>query len=150
MRTIIWTISAMFWLLASGPLSPVSAATAYRCTLPDGQVVYTELPPAGARCQALTTRGYSPSTPSGTPPAATPPPDSDESQTEPEVVPDEQQQQRQRACTIARRNLGLLESDQPVVRTNAEGEQVVLDDEQRAAALAQARKDVDYWCDDAP
>ncbi|MEZ5583883.1 MAG: hypothetical protein R3F37_15095 [Candidatus Competibacteraceae bacterium] len=39
-----------------------------------------------------------------------------------------------------------LESSQPVVRTNEQGQRIVLDTEQRNAALAQARKDMNYYC----
>jgi hypothetical protein len=49
-------------------------------------------------------------------------------------------------CETARNNVKALEGSQPVVRTDAEGRRIVLDTEQRNAALAQARKDMTYYC----
>ena len=55
-------------------------------------------------------------------------------------------EQQQQNCERAQRNLAILESETDVVRTDADGNKVVLADEQRAAALEQTRKDVEYWC----
>jgi len=49
-------------------------------------------------------------------------------------------------CQIARDNLGVLQSEQDVVTTDAEGNRVLLNNEQRQQQLEQASKDVDYYC----
>ncbi|MCP5424487.1 MAG: DUF4124 domain-containing protein [Gammaproteobacteria bacterium] len=49
-------------------------------------------------------------------------------------------------CDVAKGNVKALESDQPVVRTDAQGNRIVLSGEERQKALQQARKDMDYYC----
>jgi hypothetical protein len=49
-------------------------------------------------------------------------------------------------CGNAQAQLGALESGQRIVRTDAKGERVFVDDDQRPAEIAQARKRVAEWC----
>lgn len=55
-------------------------------------------------------------------------------------------QARAKNCEVARKNAQVLESDRPVVRTNAEGKKVLLEGEARQAELQKAKKDLDYFC----
>lgn len=148
MRATVTNGAAVFWLLALIAISTaVQGAPAYKCTDAEGRTTYTQLPVEGADCRQLNTRGYTPSPP----PQKTPPAQNAPSAT-PEPAPAHSdsagaQDPKARNCKLAQRNLEILQSDQPVVRTGADGRQVVLDAEQRAAALAQARKDLGYWCE---
>ena len=53
---------------------------------------------------------------------------------------------RAKNCEIARRNVDVLQSERPVVKTDAEGKKITISDEQRAQELQKARKDQDYFC----
>lgn len=53
---------------------------------------------------------------------------------------------RAKNCEIAKRNVEVLQSDRPVFRTDAQGNRVALDAEQRAAELQKSLKDQDYFC----
>lgn len=152
MRATTLTIGALCGWLALNSIPPVEAATAYRCTLPDGRVVYTELRPPDAQCQPLSARGHVRSTPPAAPPADDDPAP-DETEQDDEVEQDDEAddaERRRQACATARRNLELLESGRPVSRVDADGERVVLDAEQRAAALARTRESIAEWCDEMP
>ena len=67
-----------------------------------------------------------------------------------DTVASNQQDERDQAfaenCQIARDNLAVLESTQDVVSTDASGNKVLLDDNQRQQQLQQARKDMEYYC----
>lgn len=54
--------------------------------------------------------------------------------------------ERERNCEQARTQLQALESGQRMIRFNAAGERIVLDDEARAQETANARKAVQDWC----
>ncbi len=53
---------------------------------------------------------------------------------------------RAKNCEIARKNVEILQSDRPVFKTDAQGNRVALDAEQRAAELQNSMKDQDYFC----
>jgi type IV secretory pathway VirB10-like protein len=58
-----------------------------------------------------------------------------------------QEQDAKRAnCSSSQEQLRMLESGQRVGRTNANGERYFIDDDQRAADVAKARKGVSDWC----
>ena len=63
-----------------------------------------------------------------------------------EKVQKEAQDARARNCEIAKKNVQVLQGDTQVVRTDAKGNKVALDAEQRAAELQKAQKDQDYFC----
>jgi hypothetical protein len=58
---------------------------------------------------------------------------------------DEAREKREN-CANSQEQLRLLESGQRVSRTDAKGERYFIDDEQRAADVARARKNVQQWC----
>lgn len=53
---------------------------------------------------------------------------------------------RAKNCEIARKNVEVLQSDRPVIKTDAQGNRVAIDAEQRAAELQKAMKDQEYFC----
>ena len=53
---------------------------------------------------------------------------------------------RVRNCEIARENLEMLESGNPLVVTGPDGNPALLSEGDRAERLEQTRRDVDYWC----
>lgn len=53
---------------------------------------------------------------------------------------------RVKNCEIARKNVEVLQSDRPVIKTDAQGNRVAIDAEQRAQELQKATKDRDYFC----
>ncbi|MDG4554625.1 MAG: DUF4124 domain-containing protein [Candidatus Competibacter sp.] len=53
---------------------------------------------------------------------------------------------RAKNCEVAKKNVETLQSDRPVVKTDAQGNKVALDAQQREAELQKARKDQDYFC----
>ncbi len=58
-----------------------------------------------------------------------------------------QEQEAKRAnCANAQEQMRTVESGQRIQRTDAKGERYYIDDDQRAAELARARKNVSDWC----
>ena len=53
---------------------------------------------------------------------------------------------RAKNCEIAKRNVVALQGTGSVVKTDAKGNKVPLDAEERAAELKKAQKDQDYYC----
>ncbi len=109
----------------------------HKCVHPDGRIEYSALPVAAAECETIAGMTPVPTTqpPATTAAEATPAP------AETELTP------QQLNCQQAMRNLDILETDDTVAVTDAEGNTVLLDDERRAAALQQAIRDRDYWCE---
>lgn len=58
----------------------------------------------------------------------------------------EDEQVRQRNCEQARGQLAGIDSGQRMVRLNAAGERIALDDAERTAARADALKAIETWC----
>ena len=108
----------------------------YKCMHPDGRIEYSALPVAAAACEPIA--GIAPVPPTPAP------------ETTAEVEPEPSEREltpQQRNCQQARRNLDILESEDTVAVTDAEGNTVLLDDERRETALQQALRDRDYWCE---
>ena len=53
---------------------------------------------------------------------------------------------RAKNCEVAKKNLKVLQGDSPVVKTDAKGNKVALDPQQREAELKKAQKDQEYFC----
>lgn len=58
----------------------------------------------------------------------------------------EDEQVRARNCEQARGQLAGLDSGQRMVRLNAQGERIALDDDERAATRADTLKAIETWC----
>jgi len=127
---------AVLLLVSLTATAQQSSRAVYKCVHPDGRIEYSALPIAAAECEIIT--GIAPV-------RTTPPPETTAEATpspaETELTP------QQRNCQQAMRNLDILESDDTVAVTDAQGNTVLLDDERREAALQQALRDRNYWCE---
>jgi len=56
------------------------------------------------------------------------------------------EEQRAKNCEIAKKNVVVLQGERPVIKTDAEGNRVTLSAEERAAELQKAQKDQDDFC----
>ena len=111
-----------------------SSRTVYKCIHADGRIEYSALPIATAECETI----------AGMAPVSPPPTQETSAAAEPSEV---ELTPRQRNCQQAMQNLDILESQDRVAVTDADGNTVLLDSDQREAALEQAIRDRDYWCE---
>ena len=63
-----------------------------------------------------------------------------------EKTQQEAQDQRAKNCEIAKKNVQVLQGDSQIVKTDAAGQKVVVNAEQREVELKKAQKDADYCC----
>lgn len=147
----------MLLLAAVLVMLPIESMAAFRCERPSPEggteIVFSDLTMEGYECESLR----------ATPPPAVDPNEAMDNLREqvnaldngssasndetPEVDPDDPRAaQMAENCQISRDNLRVLESEQDVVTTDAEGNKTVLNAEQRQRQLDQARKDIDYFC----
>ena len=63
-----------------------------------------------------------------------------------EKIQKEAEDARARNCEIAKKNVQVLQGDTQVVKTDAKGNKIALDAQQREAELKKAQKDQDYFC----
>lgn len=128
----------------------VQAATGYRCEKnEDGNKVieYTQLRKAGYDCVDLR------ETP---PPPVNPETEMQKLRERANLPGTEENKQEQAAearaarraenCETAKSNIELLESEQDVARTDEQGEKVLLNEAERAAALKAARENIRLYC----
>ena len=147
-------------VLLAGSCGLMAAAQAqqfiYKWTDEQGQVQYSELPPPSGVTYETVRKPTGPG--SG---VAQPTPDLTKEQaelarklaeeeantkTQQEQAQKETEDQRAKNCEIAKKNVQVLQGDSPVVKTDAKGNKVALDAQQREAELQRARKDQDYFC----
>jgi hypothetical protein len=125
-----------------GIFALVCAASAmgavYKWVDPQGVTHYSETAPQGSDARELR---IAPAPSSGSEAAAPSQPAPEMSEAEKKRAAD-----RKSWCEIAQQNVGTLEGDKPVIELNAAGEQVPLDGEQRAKALADAKRRVRQYC----
>ena len=129
-----WVFSGGFGvLLLIG--QPFTVLAAYKCVNSTGNIEYVDLPKEGTTCTQLRP------VPAPTPVNAEPDPAASE-QPETAAIDDP----KQKNCDVAQGNLKTLQSDKDVVVSDKDGNKTLLNKEQREAELAQAQKDVNYWC----
>jgi len=117
------------------------ASAAYKCVGADGALEYMDLPREGYECTEMrTVPAPTPATEAETEEQESEQADSGEDSDNAEDDP------RQANCEIARKNLGLLQSEKDVIITDKDGNKTILGAEQRQTELERAQKDVDYWC----
>ncbi|MCP5195244.1 MAG: DUF4124 domain-containing protein [Gammaproteobacteria bacterium] len=58
----------------------------------------------------------------------------------------EAEEQRAKNCEIAKKNVVVLQGDRPVVKADDKGNKVTLSAEERAAELQKAQEDQDHFC----
>ena len=152
-------------VLAALAFAAGASAQTYKWVDKDGKVRYGDQPPPGVKATPI--RG--PSGPAAPPPAAAKKDDkkgtasSKDKPLSPEAAfrkrQDEQKQadeksakeradaeSRRTNCELARSNLRQLESGQRLSTTNAAGERVFIEDNERAAQTQRAQKAVSEWC----
>ena len=153
------TLTAVLLALA---LCASAWAQTYKWTDKNGRVQYGDLPPGDA-ASVTRLKGAPPSSA----PAAAPEAKKDASAKDKALTPEQafQKRQQERAeaeqkaakeraeaqdkranCDSAQANLRTLQSGQRVMTTNAAGERVFVDDDQRAAQISRAQKAVADWC----
>lgn len=133
----ILSIACLLVLAVFG--QPVLAA--YKCISPDGAIEYVDLAKQGFTCSVVR------AIPAPSPKKAED--DKEEQEAKTEEKEDSQAALRTENCKVSQDNLAVLEGESEVEITDEEGNKTVLNAEQRAAKLAQIKKDVDYWCDPA-
>lgn len=69
-----------------------------------------------------------------------------QAQEQAEQAQKEAQDTRIKNCEAAKKNIQVLQSGSPVVKTDEKGNKVALGTEQREAELKKAQKDQDYFC----
>ena len=145
--------------------SGASAQTMYKWKDANGRTRYGDTPPPGVAATQL--RGPSAAAPAAPPAEAKDDKGDKAAKSEKALTPEQafrkRQQERAAAeekagqeraqaeakktnCQSAQTQLRILESGQRVSTVDAAGERVYLDDAQRAAEMARARKAVSDWC----
>lgn len=142
-------------LLVMLSLPFTAAAEMYRWVDAQGKVHYSDAPPpAGAKSAKTIDVPTPPAAPSGD--AAAKPKSWQEkdmefrqrqtAEAEAQAKKEKEAKEKQQNCETARRNLAKFENATRVVTTNEKGETVYMDNAARAAAAAEARKQIDIWC----
>jgi Skp family chaperone for outer membrane proteins len=150
--------------LAALSFAQPSLAQQYKWIDKDGRTQYGDTPPAGAKATPLKAPSRPASAPAPEGKAAAKdakkgpltPAEQDaefrkrQAEAQKSSEKDEKAAQEQEAkranCSSSQEQLRMLESGQRVGRTNANGERYFIDDDQRAADVAKARKGVSDWC----
>lgn len=147
-------------LLTFAALSSGNAgAQQYKWTDRNGKVQYGDVPPPGANATPLKGPRTAPAADPAAKDAAKGPLTPAEQEAEFRKRQAEAQKGREKEekaaqdaqakrenCANAKEQLRVLESGQRYARTDAKGERYYLDDDQRAAETARARKSVGEWC----
>lgn len=139
--------TAVLIFLSALSVSALSAEV-YRSVDSEGNVIYSDRPPAGGvPTERVTVENRAPSNP--VPIARVRTPASDDSAAEPaEADIDVVQTPETRAenCALARERNARYETARRLYRESPDGERAYLDDEQIDAAKARAQAEVDEWC----
>jgi hypothetical protein len=137
---------AMVWFLliflAASTMSAAVGKKGYKCVDDSGRIEYRELAVDDMACTLLR-----PVAKSSTDPDAEMEKLREQVETSTQTAAVDSNEQRAKNCERARVNADVLGGDRDVIQTTAEGQKVVLDKQAREQALAQTRKDIDYWCD---
>lgn len=127
----------------------------YKWTDAQGQIQYTELPPAsGVPYETVRKSGGAGPETSGTDDLGKQQNDLAKKLAEEDAKQQQQLQEqvqkqdevRIKNCEAAKKNVEVLQGDRPVVKTDDKGNKVALDAQQREAELQRAKKDQDYYC----
>ena len=152
-RTLWWGLMVGCWGFT---LAAQAQQFIYKWTDSQGQIQYSELaPPTGVQYEMV----RKPAGAEQNPEAATRDLNKEQSDLAKQVAEQEQKDKQQaeqaqkesedartKNCEAAKKNLKILQSDSPVVKTDAKGNKVALDPQQREAELKKAQKDQDYFC----
>lgn len=150
-KTLQWA------LIASWGVASVAQAQQliYKWTDAQGQIQYTELaPPSGVKYEMVRKssgleQGPAPAQDLNKAQADLAKKVAEQEQAEKKQVEEAQKEAddlRTKNCEAAKKNVTTLQSDSPVVKTDAQGNKVALDPAAREAELKKAQKDQDYFC----
>lgn len=141
-----WVVMALLLVGSTASQMALAERDVYRCVYPGGLIEFRGVPVPGLDCvlvdsvRAPASRAASAYEGEGqhTPAART------DGAAEPPSVDDP----RARNCEAAQHNLNVLGGGGPVVGTGPDGQPVLIGDDERAAMLRQARRDIEYWCEE--
>lgn len=122
-------------LVLAGGFGIPAGAEVYRWIDSDGQVNFGSQPPVGVPTETVTIPPPPPMPEAGENPAP------GEAQTT-----DDRETVFRRNCQIAKENLAKLQSNSKVTVPQADGTTVTLDAEQRAARIAETRREIEQYC----
>ncbi|HXZ48807.1 MAG TPA: DUF4124 domain-containing protein [Usitatibacter sp.] len=135
------------WLgLAMLAFATSAAAVVYKWVDANGVTHYSEMPPENIEAQQVPVRPG----PSAEAPAPGAAPNVQQVLQQADEERESIAAKRKLYCDLAQRAIVALEADQPVAMVAADGAQVLLNAEQRATALADARRRADKYCDATP
>jgi hypothetical protein len=142
MRKISFILAAAAALHAFG-----AGAAIYKWVDKDGTTHYTETPPPQDVDSRELPIAQAPEAPGAQRPAAdATAPDESKGAGKGEEEVKRAAEQRKGYCALARRNVKVLESPNPVVELDTKGEPASLSDDERATALADAKRRVQTYC----
>lgn len=128
-------------------------AAVYKWVDGDGRVHYSALPPGGVSYEKLATAPAPDQDPEAAMEALRAKveavekgADAPEQSEQASKTAKSREQRRKENCERARANLEALESDKDILQADADGNKVVLNEQQRKVALDQTRKDLTYYC----
>lgn len=116
----------------------------YRCVYPGGLIEFRGVSVPGVDCVLVDSARVPASRAASAPERQPTPAARSDGAAQPHPVDDP----RARNCEAAQHNLRILEGGGPVVSTGPDGQNVLMSDDERAVMLRQARRDVEYWCED--
>jgi hypothetical protein len=130
---------------------PIAAADTYKWVDKQGQVHYTDTPPAGVTYEVIAAP-HAPTAPlPPRPPAtATPPPTAAAPAKPAPTAPVVDAAAQDRACVDALYQITLLNQRQPVFKQTADGSRRYIEDAERPAELARLQQVRDQTCSDDP
>ncbi len=121
-------------LVAAGALAQ-GATKVYKWTDKDGRVHYSSTPPPEGEAQEMNVRSA--------PPTPVAKPESEEAKPDPEA---ERKAGFKRNCDAARANLAQFQQPGQLMTPKPDGTMTPVSDAERQAGVAQAQKDIAYYC----
>ena len=136
------------WLALLASLCAASAMGAvYKWVDASGVTHYSETPPPNIETRELPIQAAPPEPGEAAAPSEAPAqPVAQQGASTREADAKRASDTRQTYCAIAQRSIEVLKSSNPVVELNGEGQEMILNAEQRAAALADANRRADKYC----
>lgn len=136
MRVPMFLVLAVGLVMAGSALAQSGGTTkVYKWTDQNGRIHYTSTPPPEGEAKEMKVRS-GPATPAAT--AAT-----EEAKPDPEA---ERKEGFKRNCEAARGNLAQFQQQGQLMTRNADGSMTPVSDADKQAGIAQAQKDISYYC----
>lgn len=137
MRVPMFLVMAVGLVMAGSALAQTGGATkVYKWTDKDGRVHYSQTPPPEGEVKELKVRS-APATPVNAKP------EDAEAKPDPEA---ERKEGFKRNCEAARANLAQFQQQGQLMTRNPDGTMTPVSDAEKQAGIAQAQKDIAYYC----